>query len=76
MIFKSVLFKENELDEYSKKLPKQFVRCHKSYVVNMDHIIYIDKELIRLKNEMCVSISKARHKEFRERYFLYMAEKM
>ncbi|MBR5127044.1 MAG: response regulator transcription factor [Roseburia sp.] len=65
-----------KLDTCSKKLPCSFAQCHKSYVVNMDYIIYIDKDIIWLKNDKKINISKSKYKEFRERYFKYMGTKM
>ena len=65
-----------KLDECRKKLPKQFMQCHKSYVVNMDYIVYIDKNVIWLKDDVKVNISKSRYKEFRENYFSYISKNM
>ena len=63
-----------KLDECERKLPRQFARCHKSYVVNMDNIVYIDKNEIQLKGIKKVPISKSKYQEFRENYFKYMGE--
>lgn len=65
-----------KMNVWSEKLPRRFVQCHKSYVVNMDCITYIDKDVIWLKDDHKINISKSRYKEFRERYFQYMSTKM
>lgn len=64
------------LDSLKDKLPKCFLQCHKSYVVNMNYILYIDKNEILLKGEHKVSISRAKHGEVREIYFHYMGEQL
>ena len=48
----------NELDEMGKRLGKQFVRCHKSYIVNMDYIHEFKGRKIYLKNGEEIAISK------------------
>ena len=63
-----------KLDECEKKLSRQFTRCHKSYVVNMDNIVFIDKSDVQLKGGKSVPISKSRYQEFRESYFKYIGE--
>lgn len=48
-----------KLDEMEKRLGNQFVRCHKSYIVNMDYIYELRGRRIYLKNGQEVAISKA-----------------
>ena len=64
------------LETYKESLSRGFQQCHKSYVVNMDHIVFVDQNTIWLKNNMKVPISKSKYKEFRENYFKYMSRKM
>ena len=47
-----------KLDEMGKRLGKQFVRCHKSYIVNMDYIHEFKGRKIYLKNGEEIAISK------------------
>lgn len=63
-----------KLDDLRKKLPEGFLQCHKSFLVNMNHIRRIDKNFILLKNGAEVPISRAKYAETRERYFRYMGE--
>ncbi len=62
----------DKLDQYIDKLSRAFLQCHKSYVVNMDYIEYIDKNVILLKDGTRVTISKSRYREFRNAYFRYV----
>ena len=64
------------LDSIKDKLPKCFLQCHKSYVVNMNDILFIDKNEILLKGEHRVNISRAKYGEVRELYFQYMGEQL
>lgn len=63
-----------KLDDLRKRLPYGFLQCHKSFMVNMNHIRRIDKNYILLKNGSEVPISRAKYAETRERYFRYMGE--
>ena len=47
-----------KLDEMGKRLGKQFMRCHKSYIVNMDYIHEFKGRKIYLKNGEEIAISK------------------
>ncbi len=57
------------LDSIEKKLdPKRFVRCHKSYIVNISYISRIDypNSMIYLKNGNTCAVSKRCKKELKE----------
>lgn len=59
------------LEKVKESLPGSFVHCHKSYIVNMNHIQKIDKNQILLLNGSVVPISKSRYGETRDKYALY-----
>lgn len=63
-----------KLDDLRKKLPEGFLQCHKSFLVNMNHIRRIDKNHVLLKDGIEIPISRARYAETRERYFRYMGD--
>jgi len=64
------------LESVKERLPKCFLQCHKSYVVNMNYIMYIDKSEILLRGEYRVNISREKYNEVRENYFRYMGEQL
>lgn len=65
-----------KLNEAEKAFPQQFVRCHQSYLVNMDMICKIDKShTVLLENEEILPISKLRYKQTRERFYQYLQGK-
>lgn len=64
------------LERVKEKLPESFLQCHKSYVVNMNYIMFIDKSEILLKGGARVNISREKYNEVRENYFRYMGEQL
>lgn len=51
------------LSDFLDKLPKQFVRVHKSYVVNFSHLKLIDGNRIKLNNNSDIPIGKSYRKD-------------
>lgn len=49
-----------------------FVRCHKSYLVNMEHIAGIDESVFRLTGGKQIKISRAYLQEAKKAYFDYI----
>lgn len=64
------------LEMLKERLNKQFVSCHKSYVVNMEQILELRGKEIEMTSGKIVPISKAYAKETKKRFFEYMSEKM
>jgi len=70
----TVIYLDNETLEYPKKLkeledmlPKeQFIRCHKSFIINLEKAAEINKQYITMSNKVLVPISKRHQKEVRE----------
>lgn len=62
------------LDELMEKLGEGFVRCHQSYIVNVDKITCVSTKEITLFNEKRVPISRHRHKEARQAIVDYFGE--
>nr|WP_282132605.1 LytTR family DNA-binding domain-containing protein [Cellulophaga baltica] len=55
------------LSEFITKLPHQFMRIHKSYVVNFEKIKMIEGNLIHLQNDVKLPIGKSFKKDVLER---------
>lgn len=60
------------LSSLYKKLPANFLQCHKSYVVNMNMIRSIESHQIILTNQTIVPISRSHYAKAKETYFSYM----
>lgn len=48
--------------------PQVFVQVHKSYIVNMNYIQYMEREAIIMSNGIRICITKKYHKSFNEAY--------
>ncbi len=62
------------LDEIQEEVPDYFLRCHQSYLVNMNEIKSIKSLRVELYNGDTVLISRPKHKESKERFLEYIAE--
>ncbi len=49
----------------------QFERCGRSYILNMNHIISVNKEEIRMDNSSKIYIPRSKIAEFQKLYFTY-----
>ena len=56
---KGVISCTKTLEKMQESLPKNFIRCHRSFIVNKDKIISIDrkKKQLYLENNMCCPIN-------------------
>ncbi len=60
------------LDEIEERLrDDRFLRCHQSYLVNMDYVSCADDQF-RLINGEAVGIRRRDHKQLRDRYLAYL----
>lgn len=60
------------LDRLAALLPSTFVRCHKSYLVNMDHIGEFSRDELTLSDGERVPVSQRRRKEALERFVAHV----
>lgn len=60
---KSEITYKGTLSDVSNKLTEPFLRCHNSYIVNMDYIDYYKRYEFILKDETQVRISKQQYKK-------------
>lgn len=63
-----------KMGDLQKRLPGDFIQCHKSFLVNMSCIRRIDKNQILLNTGAEIPISRAKYAETRTKYFRYMGE--
>ena len=64
-----VLDSIGRLDDLCEQLKdyEQFVRCHRSYLINMEHVEHYEYDNVVMKDKTRLSISKANRKKVRER---------
>lgn len=60
------------LSALTERLPSCFLACHKSYIVNMNKIKRIEKNVIILENLLEIPISKSQYTKVKQTYFHYM----
>ncbi len=66
---------KKKISEMENNLPsKYFVRCHRSYIVNVKHIKSITKNKALLSNNIKIPISKGKHKEVNDAFINYINE--
>lgn len=76
---KSIIYTDTEiyslyerLSVLKERLPSYFLACHKSYIVNMNKIKRIEKNVIILENLVEIPISKSQYTNVKQTYFRYM----
>ena len=57
-----------ELYEILEKF-NQFLRCGSSYILNLNHIIAVDREKVRMDNGARIYLPRNKKTEFRKKYF-------
>lgn len=60
-----------KISEIETILGASFYRCHRSYIVNLEHVREYSNSFIRLKNRIKVPLSRRKCKEFKEKLSSY-----
>lgn len=65
-----------KLDEVEMKLKdKRFLRCHKSFLINMNYIKSVEDYLFLLTNNTEVPIKKRTFSSIKKNYYTYIVDK-
>lgn len=64
------------LSDLAEELPASFVQCHKSFLVNMDHIKEFKGDSVVLASNQAVPVSQKRRKLVREAIFAHIQSKL
>ena len=62
------------LDDVATQLPKNFLRCHQSIIVNMAQIVSFRSYVLTLENGTELPISQSRYKNAKQKYLAYLGE--
>lgn len=63
------------ISEIEKILPNEyFIRCHRSYIINVKHIKSINKNNVLLENGVNIPISRGKYKEVNDTFINYICE--
>ena len=71
-----VLYIYEKLGSVEKRLPDSFIRCHKSFLVNMEKIRYIENESVNISESLSIPVSRSRKDEVTSAYFNYIGGKI
>lgn len=66
---------QGKLSDYESSLSDMFVKCHKSFVVNMNHIKKIDSDGIRLLNNKPIPVSRSFSGQVKSRFLDFLEKK-
>lgn len=66
----------DSLQQILKQLPDDFYQCHRSFIINFNHVKRIEKEYVVMDNGEHVSVSRLKRKELSDLFFKYMGKKM
>lgn len=64
-----------KIEDIEKQLDYRFVRCHRSYLANLDYLLEYANGQIALENGEYVPISRLRHQDFMDAMMRYMKRK-
>lgn len=70
--FESILSVYGRLDTYAEELQEEFVRIHKSYLVNMCYIKRFERKKLILQNGDTLPISRSMYASAKQRYFEFI----
>ena len=65
-----------KLDDVQKELPPNFVRCHKSYIVNLDKVQSLSDNSFVLIDGEIVPISQSKYNQAKETFMDYLGNKI
>ena len=60
------------LEDVQRQLGEEFLRCHKSFLVNLEKVVRFSKEQIVLEDGTNIPISRSYAKNVRQRLLLEM----
>ena len=64
-----------KISELEQEMPsKYFIRCHRSYIVNLKYIKSITKDNVILESSIKIPISRGRYKEVNDTFINYICE--
>lgn len=64
------------LSKLADELPSNFLQCHKSFIVNMDRIVELQGNSVRLDSGALVPVSQKRRKAVRDALLRHMAGRL
>ncbi|MDO4343602.1 MAG: LytTR family DNA-binding domain-containing protein [Eubacteriales bacterium] len=63
-----------KISDFQKQLPSSFIQCHKSFLVNMNRIRYMEGNDLCFSDGRRVPVSKIHQERVRKSYFLHLGQ--
>ena len=67
-------FYDVKMADIADRMPKSFVRCHKSFFVNMEKVLRLERFRFLLMGDIEVPISQKRYSETKRIFFEYIED--
>lgn len=61
------------LSELEQQLPGSFVRCHKSYLANMEHVVQASADGLVMDSDEAVPVSQRQYRSVRDALMSFSA---
>ena len=65
-----------KLGEINDRLPDSFIQCHKSFLVNMDKVKYVEGAEVCIEGGKSVPVSRAHKDDVKRKFFDFIGEKI
>lgn len=66
----------SKLDNLEKDLPSNFLRCHKSYIINLDKVKSLSDKAFVLNTGEIIPISQSKYSESKDSFINYLGKKL
>lgn len=64
-----------KLDELESKLPENYIRCHQSYIVNMNSVTSLNARSFSMCGGMEIPISQTKYGNVKRKYFIFLGKR-
>lgn len=65
-----------KMDEFEKQLPKNFFRCHQSYIANLDHIRELTVDGAVLYSGELIPVSRSKYGDVKKAFLNYLGQRI
>ena len=62
-----------KIDDIQARLPKTFSRCHRSYLINLAHVVSLDETEVRLRDGATIPVSRRRARQLQRDLLAYLS---